>query len=438
MTVSGTGGTVTFTNVSAPSYDISIDFGFIDLYRIQATDRATGISASVRQGDIAIAPVGVDTVNLDWNQPCGYVCLPCGSFANDTQCTDNDIGGQTTVCDDLTNCELCDKLSSTCFRCDNATVLSDGKCVRECPNGTPISTSSGGRVCEIERACASRNCSAQESGIRLLPIGASVSQMFDTFDMGCSTSAGSNDALNVNATANIGTIYLYDDRLASDSRSQAADDSFTGDDVDVRHVPPQLSDALLQQLSSAFTSITSFQDIMIRLSLLSYLPSTLWAVTTSRVFLQVEPGLLETMSATIITPKRIVRNGTLMPGFCPRAPPTLQESDSLLIRRSFVVQSLIEKAIVNFEDRPNALVGHRRNSGLFSYVQTEKDVAIQHDVSGNISMTIAIWLSVVLSVSSSAVPISAIKLSDILNLARYLLELPRLFLQNSLSPLVRF
>ena len=84
-------------SVTAASIDINVAGGIVDLDDVHVHDVAAGINVVVEEdGDIVIAPRGPAVVDLDWKQPCGYVCLPQGYFVDDSQCNVDENGETTT------------------------------------------------------------------------------------------------------------------------------------------------------------------------------------------------------------------------------------------------------------------------------------------------------------------------------------------------------
>lgn len=146
-----------------------------------------------------------------------------------------------------------------------------------------------------------------------------------------------------------------------------------------------------------------------QVTLRTFLPKTFWAVASASIYLEPPPGILETFSATIISPTQRKFDGVLMPGFCPHFPKSIEQGDHRIFPRSLTVQRLIQQAVQDFEDYPDSLVAHRTGTGanLFTYSETFTDATSntssvkRSKIVPSFHMLVAIGLSVALGVCCS-------------------------------------
>lgn len=259
------------------SADIGIVVGAADLgdgIAFRDSGAPPELSVVVGRGDVIVAPTGIDEVDLLWDQPCGYVCLPAGYFVDDSHCADglapdrnttnvsmasNVTGGldpdtalrlrrsmararaerrrrQTrrqeagnlsdgdadaenanetnSTCADE-NCEACDEDDlSLCIECGNSLYLHEGSCFESCPDGfAGVGDNEIGRICGAARGCQKRQCTGAALGIHM-----GTFTMFGDFESeGLSSPAdGGPGGLDLHRVlkaylrATSGTVYLVD------------------------------------------------------------------------------------------------------------------------------------------------------------------------------------------------------------------------------------
>lgn len=88
-------------NVSAHSTVLTVD---VDL----------GIHAFIQEGTVIVSPNRdhVDMVNLEWSNPCAYVCLPDGFYVSDSGCSNTTVPLDDTVNETLGLIRAC--VTRTC------------------------------------------------------------------------------------------------------------------------------------------------------------------------------------------------------------------------------------------------------------------------------------------------------------------------------------
>jgi hypothetical protein len=287
---------VRLDNVFASNFDIYVGDGVIEMQSIGVHDVTIGgVTAAIASGDVAIAPANVTAVNLTWSQPCGYVCLPSGRFVDDSDCTTNDtvattfdtddsLTGTSSNCSTLSSCQLCNSRQTSCLECGSNTALYDGGCVETCPSGSYLRSgvNGGGALCALTRACQSRVCEGVVPSIRVVGLDSTMTGAFLSTDDLVEFSEPADVTLQIDASAQEGTIYLYDHRPV---RPIAASNVTTTNETGSgrRTLQPELSDTLARSLAGMFPSLGEFDDGVFRIKLLSFLPDTLWLAATNRV-----------------------------------------------------------------------------------------------------------------------------------------------------------
>jgi hypothetical protein len=121
----------TFDSVQA-----SISNGMLDFSTVTILNLNAGITAFIaKAGDVIVGPLAVNTADLTWSNPCGFVCLPDGQFVDDSDCA---IAGD----------------------------CSDGSCTPSSPNITNVTTA---------QACYDRMCAGNI--VTTLPKATSVNTL---------------------------------------------------------------------------------------------------------------------------------------------------------------------------------------------------------------------------------------------------------------------
>lgn len=201
-------------------------------------------------------------------------------------------------------------------------------------------------------------------GIRLLEPNATLEELFSSGaysdSYGESASYGLDAPLQIDASAQLGSIYIYDTERAAASVLPSNTSSFgSGDSIERRVVPPQLSDELAFDLEPIITNAVEFDDTLDKVTLSTFMPNSLWLASSSRTNLRFEPGVLSVLSGTLLVPPVITHRGRLYPGFCPYRPTPLQSERGQ-------VSELIKGSIAGF-NTSRYVLGHRTTDGLAEY-----------------------------------------------------------------------
>ena len=79
--------------MTAGDVQIELEKGTVDFSSVEGGNGITildhevgGIDVNLGDGDIVVAPTATSQIDLFWDQPCGYVCLPEGHWADDSSC----------------------------------------------------------------------------------------------------------------------------------------------------------------------------------------------------------------------------------------------------------------------------------------------------------------------------------------------------------------
>lgn len=131
VTVSGDFLDLRTRGLAAESFETSLRGGVIELVYVWLRDAASGAVVALDNGDLILGPRGVAGVSLDWDQPCGFVCVPDGSLVNTSHCIDSVL--------------FCDASSGVCYDA-------------EADEGA---ASNGPATATVGRACDFRNCSGK-------------------------------------------------------------------------------------------------------------------------------------------------------------------------------------------------------------------------------------------------------------------------------------
>jgi len=74
-------------HTAAEFMDVTGHEGLVHLENVTVDDQFTGIAVALEIGDVDIMPNTQEhaKAELEWSQPCGYVCLPAGHWINETE-----------------------------------------------------------------------------------------------------------------------------------------------------------------------------------------------------------------------------------------------------------------------------------------------------------------------------------------------------------------
>lgn len=162
-------------SMAALSINIETEGGVVDLDDVLVYNMSAGIHVDVHvDGDIIIAPRGPVMVDLDWEQPCGFVCLPQGYFVDDSVCDVADESPESESTSSSTQTSTTTTATTTTTTplpqddAGNATNSTGSEA-----GGEPDPTKFEARECQKRTTCGSH-----VSSIQITDMNASIAELF--------------------------------------------------------------------------------------------------------------------------------------------------------------------------------------------------------------------------------------------------------------------
>lgn len=409
--------------------DFSPDVEFEGGKGITIIDHAAGmIDVNLADGDIVIAPDASSQIDLLWDQPCGYVCLPGAYWVDDSSCratstagngtngtnsstdgtTDDGSGDLYAEFDEPYGFDEAGVFQNETLICLNNTYLFEGICVDECPANHIVQD---GECVDITRSCQARACSGNVTGIYLVEENATLAGSFflhrdenqgqsrandRELDQNGSQGQSVLDPLVLRLRATVGSIYVVDTNKillqegtdvtdsvnggggtydANSDEYSSGNGEFNGGSSNItnhtigrkghRQLVPQLSDTLSAELNPLLTDLSEFDDTLFRIKFETYEANSLWLGASKEIFIEFEPGYLNAFSATLLKPKDTEVSGRLYPGFCPHSLPSNAAKQRL--DRNGLVSDLLRDGIATFNDNPARTIGHKSRVSTLVY-----------------------------------------------------------------------
>eukprot|EP01135_Chromosphaera_perkinsii_P000548 Nk52_evm10s123 gene=Nk52_evmTU10s123 len=261
LTFNLTKGSVNLQNV-----DVEMRSRGIALSSNDITSATGGINVITEEGDVIVVPNNTTLATLYWVQPCGYTCLPSGTWADDSQCGPIPVIPET-ISGNTTN-------SSESFQ---------------------------------PRACLQRACSGSNTNIALIPCSSCDPSQWTQ----------ANVPIEIYANASSGTIYVSNNNLTA--LPSRIDHKFSLD------LDENLKKALMSIYSTDFSTDEAdySRDILQIIYLQHSLRDAVWLFGSKSVYAKVDPSILHLLSASLLVPDMDKLSGRLMPGFCPFGPLSL-------------------------------------------------------------------------------------------------------------------
>lgn len=170
-------------SMTASSVSVSVEGGIVDLDNVEVHDTAAGIAVDVtHDGDIIISPKGPVVADLEWKQPCGYVCLPQGYWVDDSECNveeeDEELGpGATSSTSTTTTTRTTTTTTTITTTTTTTTLLNDGSNSTNSTD-TPTDTPAARDPFQV-RECQKRTaCGSTVTEIQFLGFKSTLTELF--------------------------------------------------------------------------------------------------------------------------------------------------------------------------------------------------------------------------------------------------------------------